>query len=62
MNKSCARCSKTVYPIEELKCLDKVGYVKEKILSLKCATSKENFLTKKIIKFNENSKNKILVI
>ncbi|XP_063702811.1 LIM and SH3 domain protein Lasp isoform X1 [Culicoides brevitarsis] len=23
MNKSCARCSKTVYPIEELKCLDK---------------------------------------
>lgn len=26
MNKSCARCSKTVYPIEELKCLDKVSY------------------------------------
>lgn len=25
MNKSCARCSKIVYPIEELKCLDKVG-------------------------------------
>lgn len=24
MNKSCARCSKVVYPIEELKCLDKV--------------------------------------
>lgn len=26
MNKSCARCSKVVYPIEELKCLDKVCY------------------------------------
>lgn len=25
MNKTCARCEKTVYPIEELKCLDKVG-------------------------------------
>lgn len=25
MNKNCARCSKIVYPIEELKCLDKVG-------------------------------------
>lgn len=62
MNKSCARCSKTVYPIEELKCLDKVGYVKEKIHSLKNPTSKENFLTKKIIKIDENSKNKILVI
>lgn len=24
MSKSCARCEKTVYPIEELKCLDKV--------------------------------------
>jgi len=24
MNKKCARCDKTVYPIEELKCLDKV--------------------------------------
>lgn len=24
MNKSCARCNKVVYPIEELKCLDKV--------------------------------------
>lgn len=24
MNKSCARCEKTVYPTEELKCLDKV--------------------------------------
>lgn len=24
MNKVCARCEKTVYPIEELKCLDKV--------------------------------------
>ncbi|ETN60664.1 hypothetical protein AND_007705 [Anopheles darlingi] len=23
MNKSCARCQKVVYPIEELKCLDK---------------------------------------
>lgn len=28
MNKSCARCSKTVYPIEELKCLDKVSLFK----------------------------------
>ncbi|CRK92875.1 CLUMA_CG006327, isoform A [Clunio marinus] len=26
MNKSCARCSKVVYPIEELKCLDKVWH------------------------------------
>lgn len=25
MNKKCARCEKTVYPIEELKCLDKVS-------------------------------------
>lgn len=25
MNKSCARCTKIVYPIEELKCLDKVS-------------------------------------
>lgn len=25
MNKTCARCEKTVYPIEELKCLDKVS-------------------------------------
>lgn len=24
MNKRCARCDKTVYPTEELKCLDKV--------------------------------------
>jgi hypothetical protein len=24
MNKNCARCLKVVYPIEELKCLDKV--------------------------------------
>lgn len=24
MNKKCARCDKIVYPIEELKCLDKV--------------------------------------
>ena len=24
MSKTCARCEKTVYPIEELKCLDKV--------------------------------------
>ena len=24
MNKTCARCQKVVYPIEELKCLDKV--------------------------------------
>ncbi|OWR49687.1 LIM and SH3 domain protein Lasp, partial [Danaus plexippus plexippus] len=23
MNKTCARCEKTVYPTEELKCLDK---------------------------------------
>lgn len=29
MNKICARpeCGKTVYPLEELKCLDKVGYL-----------------------------------
>ncbi|ENN72763.1 hypothetical protein D910_08242 [Dendroctonus ponderosae] len=26
MNKSCARCEKTVYPTEELKCLDKVWH------------------------------------
>lgn len=25
MNKTCARCEKTVYPTEELKCLDKVN-------------------------------------
>ena len=24
MSKICAKCSKTVYPLEELKCLDKV--------------------------------------
>lgn len=24
MNKLCAKCSKTVYPMEELKCLDRV--------------------------------------
>ena len=24
MSKQCARCEKTVYPLEELKCLDKV--------------------------------------
>lgn len=27
MNKNCARCNKVVYPIEELKCLDKVCVV-----------------------------------
>lgn len=27
MNKNCARCNKIVYPIEELKCLDKVCHV-----------------------------------
>lgn len=32
MSKTCARCEKTVYPIEELKCLDKVR--KEPIVSL----------------------------
>uniref|UniRef100_A0A182LYQ1 Uncharacterized protein n=1 Tax=Anopheles culicifacies TaxID=139723 RepID=A0A182LYQ1_9DIPT len=26
MNKSCARCQKVVYPIEELKCLDKLAH------------------------------------
>lgn len=26
MSKKCAKCEKTVYPIEELKCLDKVRY------------------------------------
>jgi hypothetical protein len=26
MSKKCARCEKTVYPIEELKCLDKVRF------------------------------------
>lgn len=26
VNKKCARCLTTVYPIEELKCLDKVSY------------------------------------
>ncbi|KAL1132315.1 hypothetical protein AAG570_010271 [Ranatra chinensis] len=26
MNKKCARCEKTVYPIEELKCLDKIWH------------------------------------
>lgn len=31
MNKTCARCNKVVYPIEELKCLDKVCvFVKKK--------------------------------
>lgn len=25
MSKKCAKCEKTVYPTEELKCLDKVG-------------------------------------
>ena len=25
MNKKCAKCGKTVYPTEELKCLDKVS-------------------------------------
>lgn len=25
MNKSCSRCSKVVYPLEELKCLEKVS-------------------------------------
>jgi len=29
MNKTCARCQKVVYPIEELKCLDKVSDNKE---------------------------------
>lgn len=27
MNKTCARCEKTVYPTEELKCLDKVKFI-----------------------------------
>jgi len=27
MNKTCARCQKVVYPIEELKCLDKVSKI-----------------------------------
>lgn len=27
MSKKCGRCEKTVYPTEELKCLDKVGRV-----------------------------------
>lgn len=31
MNKSCARCSKVVYPIEELKCLDKVNICRRRI-------------------------------
>ncbi|XP_037934438.1 LIM and SH3 domain protein Lasp-like [Teleopsis dalmanni] len=26
MNKTCARCQKVVYPIEELKCLDKTWH------------------------------------
>ncbi|KDR21409.1 LIM and SH3 domain protein Lasp [Zootermopsis nevadensis] len=26
MSKKCARCEKTVYPIEELKCLDKIWH------------------------------------
>ncbi len=26
MSKKCARCEKTVYPTEELKCLDKVSF------------------------------------
>lgn len=37
MNKSCARCTKIVYPIEELKCLDKVSatqFISKKIFSL----------------------------
>ena len=26
MSKKCAKCEKTVYPTEELKCLEKVGH------------------------------------
>lgn len=33
MNKTCARCQKVVYPIEELKCLDKVSKVLFRILN-----------------------------
>jgi hypothetical protein len=28
MSKICAQCSKTVYPLEELKCLDKVSLIR----------------------------------
>lgn len=45
MNKSCARCNKTVYPIELLSCLDKVSQssfmLKAKIISL----LRSNFFT-----------------
>jgi len=40
MSKTCARCEKTVYPIEELKCLDKVR--KERPDHL-CPVGKENW-------------------
>jgi len=31
MSKICTKCSKTVYPLEELKCLDKVSRLLEAI-------------------------------
>ena len=34
MNPSCARCSKTVYPMEKLSCLDKVSVPKEQDASM----------------------------
>ena len=42
MSKKCAKCEKTVYPTEELKCLEKVGYTlacetREK--SMKCVNT-----------------------
>ena len=33
MSKQCAKCEKTVYPIEEFRCLDKV-VIKTELLSL----------------------------
>lgn len=47
MSKSCAKCEKTVYPLEELKCLDKVCPHKiHKVLPKSCSCLKHTFLQK----------------
>ena len=33
MSKQCAKCTKTVYPTEELKCLDKVRALSKQIMA-----------------------------
>lgn len=56
MSKSCARCEKTVYPIEELKCLDKVRItsITYKIIALNLLINNHDNLTKKkLIKFEK---------